>query len=492
MLQSCNLDAVGICNPVLGSRTIVLSAKPLLLPDTDTIQQRLLVIVMDYSSCALPATMNQTAIRTIFLGNNGDGSGGVAQKYTQCSHGKFNLNTTAFKVITVRSNCTDAVSKSCSYWRIADDGDIGARALLGKDKYYSFTHFAYVLPEGMIGRCPWSGLALSPGQQIWLQSSSYGVNRWATIMQEALHNYGLWHSWQNGQEYEDYSTFMGRGDVCLNAPEMAYMGWATPAPGGGSINSNALPVGMTLTFNLPATYLTPEGNYLRVIPDWLPSYNTSTQAKNLYIALRASKGADSALTSFYASKLNIHEVNAKMDSNPLFYMYMDRRISFFAATAPQTRMNITSYNLVVYAGSWINTDILRVHLCRFMSSAKECPTLRAAEEKPQLPPPNLPSPRRSVMLPPPPRATTNNTMPTTVDVSGTLIFKQSHSNMSEWVIRKSDGSVLPIARGYQPPKADNLGQVVVPGALVVIVSYVLLTLACGLWIETYYYSLANS
>ncbi|EFJ42793.1 metalloproteinase, extracellular matrix glycoprotein VMP15, partial [Volvox carteri f. nagariensis] len=374
-LVSCNLDAVGICNPVLGSRTIVLSAKPLLLPDTDTIQQRLLVIVMDYSACRYPATMNQTTVRTIFLGRKGDGSGGIAQRYTQCSYGKFNLNTTAFKVITAKSTvpCTDVAVKQCADWRIAQDGDARAKAVLGEKEFSSFTHYAYIIPGNMSNsQCAWKGLAYLPGQQIWLKSTTYSVSRWSTVMQEALHNYGgLWHSWENGVEYEDYSTAMGSGVACPNAPELAYLDWATPAPGGDRIDSNLLPAGTALTFSLPATYLSPDGNYLRIVPDWLPSYRTNVDAKNLYIAVRVNKGGDSSMTLYYANKLNIHEVNAIMVRQ---YVYSDRKVSFVTAAAPQSRTNLTAYKLVVYGGSWVSTDILRIHVCRYQSSLTECPS----------------------------------------------------------------------------------------------------------------------
>ncbi|EFJ42791.1 metalloproteinase, extracellular matrix glycoprotein VMP14, partial [Volvox carteri f. nagariensis] len=401
---SCYIDDLGICNPAPGDNTVVLLGKTLLLPDIKTIHQRLLVIILDYSICGSPATMNQTAARMVFLGPKGDGSGGIAEKYTQCSHGKFNLNTTAFKVITVRSNCTDAIVKKCAYWTMGSDGETGARLLLGGKAFAEFTHFAYIIPPGVGRVCTWNGLASLPGKQIWLQSWSYGVQRWATVMQEALHNYGLGHSWQDGRESEDFSTVMGRGDACPNAAELAYLGWATPAPGGDRIDSKALPVGTSRTFNMPATYLSPNGSYLRVVPDWLPTYGNPSAARNLYMAVRVRKGGDTLLGSLYANKVNIHEVNATMDNNLDTYIYQDRKISFVSATPPKSMMNLTTYNLVIYAGSWVDTDVLRVHLCRYQASPIECPTLRALEKRP-MPAPS-PSPRGGPR-PPGPRAITN-------------------------------------------------------------------------------------
>ncbi|EFJ42845.1 metalloproteinase, extracellular matrix glycoprotein VMP17, partial [Volvox carteri f. nagariensis] len=237
-------------------------------PAIGTVNQRLLAIILDYSDCNLRASMDESSLRKIFLGPDGDGRGGIAKQLTQCSYGKFNLNATAFKVITVNI-------------------------------------------------CVWAGLGILPGSQTWL----------------------LWHSWQNGWEYEDYSTCMGRGDVCPNAPELAYLGWATPAAYGDRIDSEALPVG----FELPATYLSPDGNYLRVVPDWLPSYSNKSEAKNLYIGVRVNKNGDAALSSFYAGKVNIHQLNATLD----------RTISFVSTITPLSRAILSTYNLVVYGGSWV-------------------------------------------------------------------------------------------------------------------------------------------
>ncbi|EFJ42898.1 metalloproteinase, extracellular matrix glycoprotein VMP31, partial [Volvox carteri f. nagariensis] len=244
-------------------------------------QQRLLVIIMDYSACGLPASLTEAAARTVFLGANGDGRGGAAQKYEQCSYGKLVLNATAFTAVTV------------------------------------FTHYTYILPPGM------------KGQSSWLQTSASGVGRWASILSATLHNYG----------YLDFTSPTGAGDVCPNAAELAYLGWATPAQGANQVDSRALPVGAALSFNLPATYLGPNGSYIRVVPDWLPTYN-------LYIAVRVNKGGDAQLGSPWANKVHIHEVSTVLLSN---------------------------YNLVVYGGSWIGTDILRVHICRYRSAPQECP-----------------------------------------------------------------------------------------------------------------------
>lgn len=108
---------------------------------------------------------------------------------------------------------------------------------------------------------------------------------------------------------------MGRGDACPNAAEISRMGWATPAVGGGQLNSSALPVGNPRTFTLPATYLTGSGSYLRLLPDWLPNYGDSSSGRNLYIAVRVAKGGDAGLDGSLASMVHVHEVVAVMVSS---------------------------------------------------------------------------------------------------------------------------------------------------------------------------------
>eukprot|EP00198_Chlamydomonas_reinhardtii_P011100 XP_001700437.1 predicted protein [Chlamydomonas reinhardtii] len=86
---------------------------------------------------------------------------------------------------------------------------------------------------------------------------------------------------QSGVEYEDYSTTMGRGDSCPNVAETSFVKWARPAVSvfsptgpvagvsGLALNQASLLPGKPLLFNMPATYLTGAGSYIRVTPDWL-------------------------------------------------------------------------------------------------------------------------------------------------------------------------------------------------------------------------------
>lgn len=150
-----------------------------------TVSQRMLVLILNFSACGYKSSLSATEVRSSFFGSDG-----VALKYTQCSYGQFNLNATAFRAIVVTPTCTSNMIASCLFYGMASRANTAARAALGNETFDSFTHYAYILPPSLQSICGWAGLALLPGKQIWLQTSSYGVDRWATVMQESLHNYG--------------------------------------------------------------------------------------------------------------------------------------------------------------------------------------------------------------------------------------------------------------------------------------------------------------
>ncbi|PNH09895.1 Autolysin [Tetrabaena socialis] len=388
---NCPVDANGQCSYVAPADTTLLAGAT--APTTTGVVQRLLTMIVDYTACGYPTTVNSTYVTKTYLGANQDGNGGIALKFEQCSYGALTVSPTAFNSVVISPACPAEVVVNCSWSAIANGADSAAKALLGDAVFNNFTHYTYILPLGFESICRWSGLALVPGKQTWLQTSSYGLNRWATAMQESIHNYGLWHSWQGGLEYEDYSTAMGRGNACPNSAEISRMGWSTPAAGGGSLTSSLLTPGVGSTFNLPATYLTSNGNYLRVQPDWLASYSDILQGMNLYLAVRVAKVGDAALAGSYVASINIHTVNASMDNSPGSYWYGDRKISFINWVAPNSQLMLSSFNLVVYGSSWVGTDILRVYLCRYVSSSTECPSLAFLEGRPSPPPsPSPPSP----------------------------------------------------------------------------------------------------
>ncbi|GIL73950.1 hypothetical protein Vretifemale_3946, partial [Volvox reticuliferus] len=370
------------------------------------INYKLLVMILDYSACGYAPTLDVDTVTKLYMGPNRDGNGGVADKFSRCSYGKLNISY--FQAAVVTPACSTAVTSGCSWWAISSGADAAAKAQLGQVFFGNFTYFTYVVPPGLQSVCPWAGLALLPGKQTWLQTSGYGVLRWATVMQETIHNFGLWHSWRNNWEYEDYSTAMGRGDACPNAAELSRLGWATAANGGGEINTGVLTApGTYVTWTLPATYITGDNNYLRVLPNWLPTYANNTFAKNLYIALRAPKGGDASMSSTYSNRVHVHEVNATMDNGfPTSFTFGDRRVQIITMIPPSTRQVVSGYNLVVYTGALTSNDNIQVSLCRFETSDSQCgpaPSPLKPSPPPASPPPPLkPSPPPPSPNPPPP------------------------------------------------------------------------------------------
>ncbi|GIL52195.1 hypothetical protein Vafri_8135 [Volvox africanus] len=367
------------------------------------VKQRPLVMILDYPSCDYRPSLDEDSLTKLYLGQNRDGNGGVAQKYNQCSYGSFTFKPNATRVVTITAPCDSAILSTCSWWAISEGADAAAIAQLGLQAFSSFTHYTYVLPPDLQGVCGWTGLSVLPGRRTWFQSNSYGIYRWATVMQEGLHNYGLWHAWRSGWELGDYSTVMGRGDACPNAAELARLGWATAAVGGSAIDSSVLTPGARRQWILPATYRTGYNNYLRVMPTWLPAYSNARLRKNLYIALRVPKGGDVGLTSSYANRVHVHEVNATMEDDIDTYIYSDRRVQIIALVPPASRLIIYGYKLVVQTGSLESNDTIQVSLCTFVYTDSECPAAAVLPSPSLRPPPSPPPPSpRTLSSPSPP------------------------------------------------------------------------------------------
>ncbi|GIL49955.1 hypothetical protein Vafri_6156 [Volvox africanus] len=361
------------------------------------INYRLLVIILNYSACGFAPSLDVDTVTKLYMGPNRDGNGGVAEKFKQCSYGKFNIRY--FHAAVVQPACSTAITSGCSWWAISSGADAAAKAQLGLPFFSNFTYYTYVVPPGLQSVCKWAGLSVLPGKQTWLQST--GNLRWATIMQGTIHNFGLYHSWRNGWEYEDNSTPMGRGDTCPNAAEISRLGWATAAAGGGEVNTGVLTApGTYVTWTLPATYITGDNNYLRVVPNWMPTYGNNTLAKHLYIALRVPKAGDVGMSSTYSNRVHIHEVNATMDYGfPVLFTFSDRKIQIIDMILPNTRQVLPGYNLVVSTGALTSSDTIQVSLCRYEASDSECSPPSPPSPPPQSP--SMPSPEPSPPFPKP-------------------------------------------------------------------------------------------
>ncbi|GLC39568.1 hypothetical protein PLESTM_000912600 [Pleodorina starrii] len=209
------------------------------------------------TDCAGRLGADVTKVRDAFLA-----PGGYADYFENCSYGSMVLDRQALKVVPIELPCTRDIN-GCNANSVA----LAARAGLPADvPDYMFSHFLYVMPNGTGPVCGWSGIADLPGSQSWFTADDWGIGGKGTVMQQIIHNFGLYSAWKNGVEDGDYSTAMGFGDSCPSAPELWRLGWATPL---AQLNSSSFPSGVFQDFVLPATYLGPTGVMIKIQPDWL-------------------------------------------------------------------------------------------------------------------------------------------------------------------------------------------------------------------------------
>ncbi|GIL93745.1 hypothetical protein Vretimale_65, partial [Volvox reticuliferus] len=153
-------------------------------------KERLLVMVLDFSTCGYPAAagLNESSTRAVFLEFD--------RNARVCSNGFFGLDLYALRVLVMRPNCSASITTSCAWWTMANYANLEAKSILGDDDVFNnFTHYAYILPPELETKCLWArgGTSLLPGKQFWLQTTMLGsVNRWEVFLHMNLHNYGQW------------------------------------------------------------------------------------------------------------------------------------------------------------------------------------------------------------------------------------------------------------------------------------------------------------
>ncbi|GLC45984.1 hypothetical protein PLESTB_001625900 [Pleodorina starrii] len=381
---------------------------------TNQQQQALRVLVMSVSlsasaecnSSQQPEGIPVSTITDLLIGVDG-----FAEYLSNCSYGKMVIDASALKVVQVLVPCTQAILR-CDQDAIAS----GARGALPQDVRVSlYTHLMYIVPPRVAEVCGWTGLANVPGAQTWFTDDLMGFYRKATVLQELLHNFGLYHGWKGGVEYKDESSPMGNGEGCPSAPELWRMGWATPLV---QLNSTSFPAKVLLPYTLPGTFRGPDGVMIRIQPDWLGG----TYRKNLYVALRVRAGADRRLNVMFNRRLTVHELDKDIDNDPT--TPGDPRVSIIATLNSGAFASWPNYKLSIFAGALIDSNTsMAVRLCRFEFSASECaadgipppPTASLLSRSPPSPPrpppprkppsaPRAPPPPRLPRLPPRPRS----------------------------------------------------------------------------------------
>ncbi|GLI71181.1 hypothetical protein VaNZ11_016289 [Volvox africanus] len=348
----------------------------------------MLVTVTASAQCGNRSGANVTEVRNAFLGPNG-----YADFFGNCSYGRMVFDRQNFKVVSVAVNCSLAIA-TCN----EDAISVAAKQQLPANiQIGSYSQFVFVLPNNMAVTCGWVGLAELPGMQSWFTPDSLGIFSKGTVMQELLHNFGLYHGWKDGVEYDDYSTAMGSGDSCPSAPELWRLGWATPLE---QLNSTSFNLDIYKTFTLPATYLGPTGVMIKIQPDWLDPFYT----KNLYLALRMKAAGDIDLLDQFAGKLSMHEVSRDIDNS--FVAPGDPRSSILGALIPGSSVTLFNYKLHILIGDLdATTNSTAVTICRFLIGPNDCvdstfpPPLSPSPWPPSPPPSQPPS---APPRPPPP------------------------------------------------------------------------------------------
>ncbi|GIL66679.1 hypothetical protein Vafri_20167 [Volvox africanus] len=379
-----------MCSNITNAR-IIQAAMP---TQTTNITLRVLVMVISLSKsseCRSRGGANVAQVQDAFL----QGPNNYVNFFRNCSNGMMVFDRNNLKVVSTVIPCSTNITVDCNVDKIAENAEF--QLLAAGIEIGSYSHSVYVLPDGLATACGWLGLGGIPGTKTWFLPDTLGIFSKGVVMQEILHNFGLYHGWKDGVEYNDNSTAMGNGHSCPSAPELWRLGWATPLV---QLNSTSFPMATYKNFTLPATYLGPRGVMIKIQPDWLGElYKT-----NMYLALRVKMAGDKDLIEQFNGKLNIHEVNKSMDNR--FLIDVDPKISFIAALDPGSSVSYFRYKLHLLVGAFDSkTSTIIVTLCRFVTGLNEC-TADALPMPPSSwsppPPPNPPSPMPPSPQSPPP------------------------------------------------------------------------------------------
>ncbi|GIL61676.1 hypothetical protein Vafri_15984 [Volvox africanus] len=374
------------CSNITNAR-IKQIAMPAQITNNNTLRVLVMVVHLNKSlECKSQGGANVTQVYNAFLGPNGH-----ADFFRSCSYGMMVFGRNDLLVVPTEIPCSIEILVNCNVEAIANAATF--QMLAAGIQVTSYSHSVYILPDNLAS-CGWSGLADIPGTKTWFLPDTSGIFSKGVLMQEILHNFGLFHGWKDGVEYNDYSTAMGRGNSCPSAPELWRLGWATPLV---QLNSTSFPMATYKNFTLPATYLGPGGVMIKIQPDWLGELYT----KNMYLALRVKMAGDRDLNEELNGKLSIHEINKSMDNR--FLVDGDPKISFIAALDPGSSVPYFNYKLHLLVGAFDskNSTII-VTLCRFVTGLNEC-TANTLPMPPSSwsPPPSPPNPP-SLMPPSPP------------------------------------------------------------------------------------------
>lgn len=337
----------------------------------------------------------------------------VSDELGACSYGSMTMPKTSIRVISVELNDCTAYT-SCDYTTMATKGWTLAKSALGTTAS-QYTHWALVLPTSGCDNYFAALAYIGSGYDAWLgrpattwyTPGDYGAGRVSTIMQEVLHNFGLYHSSTDSvaddlcachyygtscdschSEYGDYSTCMGWGDFCPSAAEAYRLGWTQAL---GVLQTSNTAVGQVYSFNVPALQRS-TSNVVIVKPDWAGS----NYFFNMYFSTRDNSGGDAGMYTDFMGRVNVHTVSKTVDvqnTNDQGDMHL---ISLIPAS---TRKVFTKQKLVVYTGAVAADKSIPVSFCTYSSSSSQCPN--TVDPQPSPPTVASPSPSPPIMSPSP-------------------------------------------------------------------------------------------
>eukprot|EP00798_Chlamydomonas_sp_ICE-L_P028661 gene28661-31838_t len=205
---------------------------------------------------------------------------------------------------------------------------------------------------------------------------------------EVLHNFGLFHSSKDTtandicachtdssvscgnchSEYGDYSSCMGRGDVCPNAVEAYRVQWVNAIE---TLTSSNMGVGQIFSYTIPP--LDSSSTPLVVVrPSWASTYKF-----NLYFSTRRSSGGDSGISSTFRNSISVHSIDKDIDlrgSNENADIHILRTVS------ANTRQVFSAQKVVLDVGTVANDGSIGITLCRYSSSDSHPPAAPEGQE----------------------------------------------------------------------------------------------------------------
>ncbi|KAG2483496.1 hypothetical protein HYH03_017678 [Edaphochlamys debaryana] len=457
-------NAAGQCDFVSTTDVSVLAPPgPPAVPGAQPVSHNALFAYLDMSACGLPLDSDfvdpdtkqaKLALEQALFGPKRDGSGGQARALQQCSYGQYGLNPKGYNVAVVSvADSACAAVDACRVQELANLADEQVATALGSEWRSEFTRFVYILPKAAkdSGKCAWDSNAELPGERVWINSDALSSGRTFMLLHAMLHTEGLHHARQ------------------ARDGELVERGVS-----GGSLDKDALPVGAVVAFDLPATYASGLGNHIRLVPDWLwPAGRPSSASINLYVDLRVAKPytGDAAINDqaslgedyVYADAFNIHMVLSVQDAavRSRAAPGAERVVTFLSKLVKGERNVLSDYKLVLY---WVfeetSPDAYQLVVCRYASSDGDCPGYaEAVTTASQAPVDVAGGPKRGRK----PRSLKR--------LEGQLGVLTTHDDSDHdslnWVISSADKGLVPLGKGFRPPKKDKDGNDLQGGAAIV-------------------------